>query len=95
LHAVLPSIIPFAVDEDGAVLPDVEVSVDGHPIARNLAGVAIPLDPGQHQVSFSIASRVFATETILAAEGERSRPISVTRPMEIDQQQLSANAQNQ
>jgi hypothetical protein len=81
LQALLPSIIPFAVDEDDTVRPDVEIRLDGRLIARNLAGVAIPVDPGQHQVSFSIASRVFATETILAAEGERSRPVAVTCPV--------------
>jgi hypothetical protein len=95
VHALLPSIIPFAVDQDGTVTLDVEVRLDGLLVARNLAGVAIPVDPGQHQISFSLASQVFATETIVAAQGERSRPISVICPMTIDQYQLSASAQNQ
>jgi hypothetical protein len=86
LHAALPSIIPFAVDGEGTARADVQVILDGHPIARRLSGVAIPVDPGPHELAFSIASRVFATETITAAEGERSRPLSVTCPLTEDQQ---------
>ena len=95
LHAALPSIIPFAVDEEGTARADVEVILDGHPIARRLSGVAIPVDPGPHQLAFSVASRVFATETITAAPGERSRPLSVTCLLTEDQQAGTEENRNQ
>ena len=95
LHAALPSIIPFAVDEEGTARADVEVILDGHPIARRLRGVAIPVDPGPHELAFRIASRVFATETITAAQGERSRPLSVTCPLTEDQPDGTDEQRNQ
>lgn len=80
LNQALPSIIPFMVDDDGTPVPDVTVQIDGRAIARELAGVAIFVDPGPHRVTFVIRSRVVASESVVVEEGERSRPLSLRDP---------------
>ena len=76
--ALLPSIVPFVVDADGTPRTDVRVQIDGTAVAAHLAGVAIPVDPGLHEVSFRIGGRVIASERIAVDEGERSRPLAVS-----------------
>jgi len=78
LRATLPSIVPVAVDDDGAPRADVEVKMDGQVIASQLTGLAIAVDPGPHEFSFSIDSEIFASTKIEIIEGERNRPLSVS-----------------
>jgi len=94
LHATLPSIVPIAIDKSGAPRADVEVKMDGQVIASALTGLSIPVDPGEHEFSFSTASGVFASAKISIVEGERNRIVSVLSPAaESGHQRLAATAQ--
>jgi hypothetical protein len=78
VRAILPSIIPVAVDKNGDPRADVEVKMDGRVITSELTGRPIAVDPGPHDFSFSVGSGVFASAKITIVEGERNRSLSVT-----------------
>lgn len=80
LRSTLPSIVPVAIDSQGDPRADVEVKMDGQVITSQLTGLAIPVDPGPHEFSFSIGSGVFASAKISIVEGERNRIVSVSSP---------------
>ena len=80
LNQALPSIIPFLVEDDGTPVSDVTVQIDGQTIGRELAGVAIFVDPGPHHLSFLLGARVITGESVEVEEGERSRPLSLRDP---------------
>jgi hypothetical protein len=80
LRATLPSVVPVVVDASGVPRADVEVKMDGQVILSQLNGVAIPVDPGTHEFSFSVGSDVFASTKIDVVAGERNRTISVSCP---------------
>ncbi|HET6149057.1 MAG TPA: hypothetical protein VFH68_16075 [Polyangia bacterium] len=95
LHATLPSIVPVAIDDRGAPRADVEVKMDGQVIASALTGLSIPVDPGEHEFSFSTGSGVFATTKISIVEGERNRILSVSSPAaESGHQRLASTTRN-
>jgi hypothetical protein len=71
----IPSITPRV---KGAPSADVQVTMDGLPLASRLDGQPLSVDPGLHEFSFSTANGLFAAEKILIAEGERNRPISIS-----------------
>ena len=94
LRATLPSIVPVAIDASGDPRADVEVKMDGQVITSQLTGLAIPVDPGPHEFSFSIGSGVFASAKISIVEGERNRILSVSSPAPArGRQRLAATAQ--
>jgi hypothetical protein len=94
LRATLPSIVPVAIDAGGDPRVDVEVKMDGQVITSQLTGLAIPVDPGPHEFSFSIGSGVFASAKISIVEGERNRVVSVSSPRpERGKPRLAATAQ--
>jgi hypothetical protein len=94
LHATLPSIVPIAVDDSGAPRADVEVKMDGQVFTSTLTGLSLPVDPGEHEFSFSTGSGVFATARISIVEGERNRILSVSSPAaESGHQRLAATTQ--
>jgi hypothetical protein len=80
LRATLPTVVPVVVDASGTPRADVEVKMDGQVILSQLNGVAIPVDPGTHEFSFSVGSDVFASTKIDVVAGERNRTISVSCP---------------
>ena len=80
LRATLPSIVPIAVDADGNPRADVEVKMDGQVITSQLTGLAIAVDPGPHEFSFSVGSDVLASAKISVVEGERNRILSAAKP---------------
>ena len=80
LHASLPSVVPVVLDEGSDPLVDIQVQIDGQLVASRLDGLAVPVDPGQHELSFSTAAGVFASKTITVIEGEHNRPVAVVWP---------------
>ncbi|MEO8178643.1 MAG: hypothetical protein ABI895_07410 [Deltaproteobacteria bacterium] len=81
LEEGIPSVVPMAVDEQGAPLVEVEVRVDGTLSSTRIDGQGLALDPGLHEFSFSAKDRAPYVEKILIAQGERNRRISaVLRP---------------
>jgi hypothetical protein len=75
----MASIVPIVTDENGTTRVDVQVTIDGEPLASRLDGRGLPIEPGLHEFSFSMDGRVFHTEKTMIVEGQRNRVISVTR----------------
>jgi hypothetical protein len=78
LKAELPSVVLVVTDDSGNARSDVQVKMDGDLLTSKLDGMAIPVEPGMHEFSFSTGSGVFATQKILIVEGQRNRFISVS-----------------
>ena len=79
----VPSVVP--VVSDAADTPDVafEVKIDGELLTSKLDGVASAVNPGWHEFTFSAGGRVFATQKVLLAQGQRNHAIVVSqRPAE-------------
>lgn len=73
----IPSVVVRAVDENGVDVLDASISVDDKVVATFIDGKPIKLDPGAHvlRVAPRTGSPVF--ETVVAAEGERLRPLTI------------------
>jgi hypothetical protein len=76
----IPSVVLLATDDTGTPRVDIRVTMDGELLAAKLDGVSLPVDPGVHEFSFSSDGSVFATQRILAVQGQRNRPITVSLP---------------
>lgn len=78
-------IVPVVTDDTGKPLVDVQVKVDGEPVARRLDGRPLPVAPGPHEFSFAArvgpwpGRDVSTTEQITIAQGQRG-PIAVSLP---------------
>lgn len=80
LEAAIPTVIPRARDEAGQDVLDLRVSIDGVEVAAD--GKAIALDPGKHVVRFEAKGRAPMEQSVMLAEGERLRTVSVVFPTE-------------
>ena len=78
LDADMPSVVPVVTDRSGAPRVDVEVKVDGAPLASRLDGRAIAVDPGVHEFSFHAGGELLASQKVMIIEGQRNRPIAVS-----------------
>jgi hypothetical protein len=85
----IPSVIPGLTDDKGAPLTEVEVTMDGEPLAPELDGRAIEIDPGVHEFAFSTAKGVIAKRKVAISSGQHNRAITVTveppKPPEVSQ----------
>jgi hypothetical protein len=77
IEADIPSIVPVVTDGAGAPRVDVQVSIDGEPLAARIDGRAFRVDPGMHEFAFSMRDAVFATRKVLVVQGKHNRAISV------------------
>lgn len=81
----LAMIVPVVTDDAGKPLVDVQVKVDGEPLARRLDGRPLPVAPGPHEFSFTArvgpwpGRDVSTTEQITIVQGQRG-PIAVSLP---------------
>lgn len=73
----VPSIVPVVTDDAGSPHVFVEVRMDGELLTSKLNGLALAVDPGRHELTFSNDSGVFATRRVMVVQGERNRPIAV------------------
>ncbi len=74
IDARIPSVVVEGRDAAGHDTADVEVTVDGTVAAPRLTGVAFPLDPGEHVLSFrSEGERL--EQKLFAVEGEQRRRV--------------------
>lgn len=78
MEADTPSVVPIVTDAAGAPRVDVRVMVDGELLTSRLNGMALPIDPGMHEFSFTANDRVFATQRIMIIEGQRNLAIPVS-----------------
>jgi hypothetical protein len=77
LEADVPSVVPLVNDIAGSPRPDVEVRIDGALVASRLDGRALPVNPGLREITFASDGRIFATQQIIAVQGQRNRTIAV------------------
>jgi len=73
LDATTPSIVFAAKDAAGEDVVAVRVAMDGAPFATELAGVALPVDPGVHTFTFDADGVATVTKKVVIREGEKGR----------------------
>jgi hypothetical protein len=73
----IPTVILYAVDQQGRSLSAVRVLVDGAPLVESLDGAQVEVDPGEHTFTFE-GRRGGRTETrVTVSSSERAQTISV------------------
>ncbi len=77
VEASTPSIVIRALDATGHDVVDVRVSVDGAAFVERLDGTARPLDPGAHQMRYQREGSTPRMESLMVAEGEKDRLITL------------------
>jgi hypothetical protein len=77
LDAVTPSIVVRAQLANGDDATDVSVSLEGQVLATALDGVAIPIDPGEHNLVLQRTGQAPVAQTVTIREGEKFRAIDV------------------
>jgi hypothetical protein len=80
LDKVQPTIAFAGKDPSGADVSAVTVTMDGKPLVDKLDGTPVPVDPGQHTFTFTVAGQPPITRTLLVVEGERGRREVVVLP---------------
>jgi hypothetical protein len=78
VEAAMPSITFAAKGVDGKDVTNVRVTMDGQPLAENLDGKSISVDPGSHALRFDHGSETSIEQTIIVREGEKARVVSVS-----------------
>jgi hypothetical protein len=78
--ADIPTVIPVVKDDAGAEHRDVQVMMDQEVLTTQIDGSALPVDPGLHEFSFSAGGKVFATQRVIVAQGQRNRTIAASMP---------------
>ncbi|WP_437927899.1 hypothetical protein WMF37_01250 [Sorangium sp. So ce291] len=74
--ARVPTLILSAEDEQGQEVADVQVTVDGAPLAARLDGKAVEVDPGEHVLRFERAGSAPVALRLVVREGEKLRRVS-------------------
>lgn len=72
----LPSVIIRVTDGQGQSLTDVTVQIDGTPLAEQLDGRAIAIDPGMHEFRVERAGSKPVIVKTLVAEGEKNKVVA-------------------
>jgi hypothetical protein len=78
LDSEIPSVVPVATDAEGAPRFDVEVKMDGQLLTSTLDGHAWQLNPGRHEMTFSVDGEVFSSQELLIVQGQRNRMVQAT-----------------
>ncbi|WP_437730491.1 hypothetical protein [Sorangium sp. So ce1335] len=74
--ARVPTLILSAQDEEGQDVADVQVTLDGAPLAARLDGKAVEVDPGEHLLRFERAGSAPVALRLVVREGEKLRRVS-------------------
>jgi hypothetical protein len=77
LQEDIPTIVPVVTDDPAP--KGVQVSMDGELLTSRIDGSAVPIDPGTHEFSFSDAEGVIGSQKVVILQGQRNRPIAVSR----------------
>jgi hypothetical protein len=78
LEHAQPTIVFNVVDAQGRDLNEVRVTVDGRALLQRLEGVAVEVDLGAHEVTFSAPDHPSVTHKMVFREGEKARIVRVT-----------------
>ena len=73
LNAAIPHIVFEAKDPSGNDLSAVTVTMDGQPFVAGLDGTAIPVDPGAHAFTFTVAGLPVVEKRVVIYEGDKTR----------------------
>lgn len=73
--ASTPTLVLAAIENGERDLAQVSVDLDGKPLASGLDGSAIPVDPGEHQLTFRAADGRVRQYRIVARENEKGRRV--------------------
>jgi hypothetical protein len=79
VDGAIPTVVvrATAAEELARELYDVRVTIDGVAVTDKLDGGELPVNPGEHEVTFSAADRVSSTDTVVVRVGEKHRMLSV------------------
>jgi hypothetical protein len=82
VDAAVPTVVVRAVaaEDPGRELYDVQVSIDGVPVTEKLDGGELPVNPGEHHVTFKAAERTPVTDSVVVRVGEKHRLLTVALP---------------
>lgn len=82
VEAAVPTVVvrASAAEDQSRELFDVEVKVDGVLLTSKLDGRALPVNPGEHHLSFSAPGRLPAEDTVVIRVGEKHRLLAVVLP---------------
>lgn len=75
LDSRIPTVVPRFLDKNGAARTDVQVLIDGQPLATPLDGQPVTVDPGVHEFTFKTADGQTFSKKIMIVESDRERPI--------------------
>lgn len=78
VEKALPTIVLSAKDGTGHEVFDVSVSMDGAPLATQLDGRALPVNPGVHAFRFSRGDGTSSTQTVLVKEGGKAQTVAAS-----------------
>jgi len=81
VELALPSLVVSASDEDGHDVFEGTLEIDGKRSVESLSGKAIPLNPGRHAVRLIVPGHGPLDESVLLAEGEKSRVLHLRFPL--------------
>jgi hypothetical protein len=78
LNSDIPSVVPVVTDEEGELVFNVQVTMDGEVLTSRADGRPIVVDPGGHEFSFSTADGVFAKQNVMIRRGQRNLTLPVS-----------------
>jgi len=73
VDAAMPHVVFQAKDGAGNDLTDVQVTIDGAPLAQRLDGASLKVDPGRHLFVFTAAGLPSVTKKLVLAEHDQGR----------------------
>jgi hypothetical protein len=74
----MPTLLLVVLDESGQDATAVDVTMDGKPLATTLDGKALPVDPGPHDLVFTLKDGASVRRSIVVREGEKGRRVEVS-----------------
>jgi hypothetical protein len=79
VEASTPTIVIVARGAGGSAIENAHVILDGQPFADRLDGLALPVDPGPHDLQVQVGDAIVQMH-IVVAEGGKNQPFSVLIP---------------
>jgi hypothetical protein len=73
LDKLQPTLVFEVKDGQGRDMTEVKVILDGEPLADNVSGAAIPVDPGSHSFRFEAKGEKPVTKQLVLREGDKAR----------------------
>lgn len=75
LDSRIPTVVLLFTDKNGSPRADVQVQMDGQPLASQLDGRPVAIDPGVHEFAFKTADGQTMTKKLMIVEADHDRAI--------------------